>query len=210
MKHEIPPQHEGRQMDATKSVSFALAIEAQHFYYVVCDRILAIDNWHAIAKLPMASFTHLDNGGRAISRAPKEGDYIQIDIPGPGLANTDGYDYVKVERIDESKEEHFQALTLTLRPCSSPLDQSDVETKHFFQNIATSTLQILRVENSIHAHYFGRNEVLNLDVLSFSDKLRNFVIGIGAKLGASFPQWESLLTGLLDTNIPSPNDSASS
>jgi len=42
--------------------------------------------------------------------------------------------------------------------------------------------------------------VINLDVDLLSDKLRNLLIGIGAKLGASFPQWKSLLKGIMDTN----------
>lgn len=201
MKHEIPTQHDGRKMDASESISFANLADAKQFYDVVRNRLLRISHWYQVAELPMATFTHLDKAGQATLQAPHLGDYIQIDIPGPGLPSTDGFDYVQIERIDESNDPNLQALTITLRPCSNPLSPHDAETKHFLQNIATSTLQIQRINNSINANYFGRNEVINLEVDALSDKIRNFVIGAGAKLGASFPQWKSLLKGLLNTNM---------
>ncbi|WP_270088975.1 hypothetical protein [Sphingobacterium sp. SYP-B4668] len=201
MKHEIPTQHDGRKMDASESISFAHLADAKQCYDVVRSRLLCISHWYQIAELPMATFTHLDNVGQATLQTPNIGDYIQIDIPGPGLPSTDGFDYVQIERIDESNDPNLQALTITLRPCVNPLSAHDDETKHFFKNIATSTLQIQRINNSINANYFGRNEVINLEVDALSDKIRNFIIGAGAKLGASFPQWKSLLKGLLNTNI---------
>ncbi|MEJ5056091.1 hypothetical protein [Sphingobacterium sp. MYb382] len=200
MKHEIPQQNEGREMDAYESVNFTDVAQANEFYEKVRSRLMNINKWHELAKLPMATFVYLNPLGLETRDSPKVGGFIRIDIPGPGLPSTDGYDYVRIENIDESKEENFQALTITLRPSDNPEHQSGEDTQHFFKNIATSTLQIQRVDTNINASYYGRNEVINLDVDSVPDKIRNLVIGLGAKLGASFPQWKSLLKGVIDTN----------
>jgi hypothetical protein len=48
------------------------------------------------------------------------------------------------------------------------------------------------------AEYHGRNELVNKDVDKITDKLRNIVVGLAAKLGMSFSQWKSLIEGLVD------------
>ncbi|MGJ1317152.1 hypothetical protein ACR776_01195 [Sphingobacterium spiritivorum] len=201
MKHEIPIQQTGRSMDASESICFPEKVDAKDFYEIVRNRLLRIDKWYALAELPMASFIQIDQNGQETTDLPKVGNFIKIDIPGPGLSSTRGFDFVRIERIDETDEDNLQTLTLTLRPSTDPIDQSDNEIKHFFKDIATSTLQIQRINNSINVNYFGRNELMNLDVEALTDKLRNFFVGMGARLGASFPQWKLLLKGLVNSNI---------
>lgn len=201
MKHQIPIQHTGRSMDASESVCFPEKVDAKDFYEIVHNRLLRIDKWYELADLPIASFVQIDQNGKETFDLAKVGNYIKIDIPGPGLLSTQGFDFVRIERIDETDEDNLQEVTLTLRPSSDPNDESDNETKHFFKNVATSTIQIKRINASINANYFGRNELLNLETEALTDKLRNFFVGMGARLGASYPQWKLLLKGLINSNI---------
>ncbi len=199
MKHTIPPPIEGRQIDASENLTLSSHEEAQRVYEEVKLRLLQVNRWYEYAKIPMASFTHLDENGEPTDARVKVGDYIQINIPGPGLRSTDGYDYVRVDHFDETEQDNIEVTTLTLRPAGDPFNSDNTdETKHFFKNLATSSLQIIRVDNNIQANYFGRNEVVNDEVSGISDKLRNLLVGAGAKMGASYPQWKSLLKGLVE------------
>lgn len=64
--------------------------------------------------------------------------------------------------------------------------------------MATSTLLIKRENRDVIAEYHGRNEVVNSDITKVTDKIRNIVVGIAAKLGLSFSQWKSLIEGLVE------------
>lgn len=197
MKHTIPPQTDGQQIDASENITLNSYEEAQRYYEEVKLRLLQIDRWYEFAKVPLASFAHLDEHGQETDAVVKVGHYIRIDVPGPGLESTEGYDFVRVDHFDETDEDNIQVTTLTLRPSEDPLGDDSEETKHFFKNLATSSLQIIRVDNNIQANYFGRNEVVNYDVEALGDKFRNLLVGVGAKMGASYPQWKSLLKGLI-------------
>ncbi|MGN0022132.1 MAG: hypothetical protein ACI35Z_15115 [Sphingobacterium hotanense] len=197
MKHHIPPQVEGKKLDIDELIEFEKSIEAKAFYLEAKDRLLNISNWFAIASLPASSFEHLDRQGKSSNQMPQEGDFIKIDIPGPGLLSTGGYDYVRIEQISESNTTGSETITMTVRPSSKPDDSDDEETKHFFQSLATSSFQINRVGNTVHASYYGRNEVINLEMDSFVDRIRNLFIALSAKLGASYPQWKALVNGFL-------------
>ncbi|MGM1430083.1 hypothetical protein ACS126_12555 [Sphingobacterium lactis] len=198
MKHAIPKQEEGKKLDITESKTFLSKEEAVDFFNLTRAKLLNINNWFEIASLPASTFTLLDTLGTKKEGPAEEGDYIQIDIPGPGLWSTGGYDYVRVEQIDESREENTAILTMRLRPSTLPNPEDDLETKHFFNNMSSSTFQIKRVGNLIEASYFGRNELMNMELDSLADKIRNIFVALGAKLGSSFPQWKALIHGLLD------------
>ena len=56
----------------------------------------------------------------------------------------------------------------------------------------------MRENNTVTAAVLARNEVANTtNNTSLIDKLRNAVVGTGAALGLSNPQWKSLVNGLL-------------
>ncbi|WP_293935426.1 hypothetical protein [Sphingobacterium sp. UBA6645] len=197
MKHHIPPQVKGKKLDIDEFIEFEKSIEAKAFYLKAKDRLLNISNWFAIASLPASSFEHLDRHGEPSNQMPQEGDFIKIDIPGPGLSSTGGYDYVRIEQISESNTTGSETITMTVRPSSNPDDSDDEETKHFFKSLATSSFQINRVGKTVHAYYYGRNEVINLEMDSLVDRIRNLFVALSAKLGASYPQWKALVKGFL-------------
>lgn len=198
MKNFIPAQHEGKDMTISDSIEFENEIQAKNFYLEAKNRVLAINDWDEIGKFSISTFEHLDPFGKHSEEKPQEGDFVKIDIPGPGLWSSSGYDYVQIEQIADTSDNSEELFTLTLRPSSMPMGNDDHETKHFFKNMATSTLQIKRDGKTVEASYYGRNEVMNLDLESIIDRLRNIFVALGAKLGASYPQWKSLIAGILE------------
>lgn len=199
MKNPIPSQYEGKQLDLNAGRDFDTDNAAKQFYQVVKRRLLRAFEWYDIAEIPAATFSLSDENGEEILREMRVGDLIRIDIPGPGSPKGDGYDWVRVDKIDEDHEEHGDLFSITLRPTSNPRE-ADEEVAHFFTKLATSTLLVRRAGRHVEVEYHGRNELINDQSESISDKLRNAVVGLGAKMGFSFSQWKSLIEGMIKDN----------
>lgn len=199
MKDPTPQQYIGKQLDLQAETSLDDVKESKEFFNIVKKRLLRSFEWYDIAKIPAATFVLTDHRGRELLREMRENDLIRIDIPGPGNASGNGFDWVKVEKItgekNEEKDEEF--CSITLRPTSNPEEDND-EIAHFFKSMATSTLLVKRQNITVSAEYHGRNELINEDTDNLTDKLRNIIVGLAAKLGLSFSQWKSLIEGLVD------------
>lgn len=191
----IPEQHEGKQVDLESRTILPDSDGASAFLRLVKSRLLDINHWDTIAAVPVATFVLTDAyGGEAIKSRPKEGDHVRIDIPGPGTVAGDGYDWVVITDIADIEDKF---CSITLQPASNPLKQGE-DTGHFFKSSASSTLVVERKGREVIARYHGRNEVANTDTESTLDNIRNSLVGISAKLGLSYPQWQGLLDGLLE------------
>lgn len=202
MKHSIPPQHDGKQLDHFAEITFDNDKQSRDFYQIARSRLLHPYEWYRIAKVPGATFVLADKSGRKLIRKMREGDFLQIDIPGPGSSVGDGYDWVLIEEIrDQIGNPSEESCYVTVRPAANPKSDDYGEIAHFFEKMATSTFLIKRVHTNVRAEYHGRNEVINLDTSKLSDKLRNSLVGIMAKLGLSTPQWKGLIEGFVDPKI---------
>ncbi|MGK6351468.1 hypothetical protein [Parapedobacter sp. DT-150] len=193
----VPPQRTGKQVDLDSQITLPDEDRARDFFALAKRRLFDVSHWYEIAEMPMSTFVLTDEyGGEAVKSRPKEGDHIRIDIPGPGPSVGDGYDWVQVEDITEAETLEGEQCAMTLRPTANPLKLND-DTAHFFQDVASSTLIVERRGNEVIARYHGRNEVINTDTDSALDNARNAMVGAGAKLGLSYPQWKSLVAGLV-------------
>lgn len=199
MAEQIPEQIEGKALDYFKSVDFSSTNEANLLFEKAKNRLLDVNNWDEITGTPSAMFKIKDEHGLELDRPVQQGDYIQIDIPGPGLPSAGGYDWVHVESINKESSSDRRQICITLRPCADPTDENN-DTAHFFRSLATSSILIEQKDKHIFLHYAGRNEVINTDNTALLDNFRNFMVGLGAKMGASFPQWKALIEGLGSTH----------
>lgn len=114
-----------------------------------------------------------ESTGQAVQGNIYERACLRIDILGPGLPSADGYDWVRVEKLTQEQE------------------------------MATSNFIITLKDADIEVRYAGRNELVNTNNASNWDNIRNFFVGITAKIGASYPQWKALVDGLCE---PPPRD----
>lgn len=198
MKDELPKQDEGSQMDVFEKVTFKDEAKAKAFYPVVRQRLLEVYNWDKWCGFPTATFVLTDPFGKAIKRQVMEGDYFKINIPGPGTTKGDGFDWVVVEWIREEQSLAGQRISIRVRPAANPL-HPDLETAHFFKDKATSTFRVYRNGVEVHAEVHGRNEIPNSESAVLINNVRNVLVGWMAKIGCSYPQWKSLVKGLLQT-----------
>lgn len=192
----IPVQTIGSEMNASADKQFGTFFEAEAFYQIVKQRLLTVNQWYDFADLPMSAFKLFDHSGRSADRIAKEGDHIRIDIPGPGTKTGGGYDWVVIEKITEEATGQNQVISMRVRPAAHPLSE-DKHTAHFLKETATSTFQVKQMGTKVRTEQHGRNEEPNTETAHTLDNFRNTMIGWGSKLGFSYPQWKSLVKGLI-------------
>jgi len=199
-KIPLPEKEEGSQKDIEAKEKMATVEEAKQLFEAAKNRLLQVNYWDKICGKASAVFKLTDQKGQEIEDTPKVGNHFKINIPAPGISAGEGFDWVRVEAIEENKDEinDTEYLLMRVRPSENPL-KSGEEVAHFFSDKATSNFVVLREKNVVTAAVLGRNEVANTNAVSnLFDKIRNAVVGTGAVGGLSYPQWKSLVNGLLD------------
>jgi len=192
----IPKQQKGGKVDIAAEVQFDTEIESQNFFEIVKRRLIDVNNWDEACLAPASVFRLINSEGKEIVGNVQEGDFIRINIPGPGTKMGEGYDWVRVETIITNQQENSEVLSITVRPSHHPLHAFS-ETAHFFKDDASSTFQVKRMGKTVSAEVHGRNELANNDTPSVIDNIRNTLVGWSAKLGMSYPQWKLLVEGLV-------------
>ncbi|CAN5276932.1 hypothetical protein BH20BAC1_BH20BAC1_22410 [soil metagenome] len=192
----IPQNIEGKPTDVEHSVTVANSEEAAEIFKTACSKMLEINKWHKLIGSASAHFK--DANGDDINPPAKVGDYIRIDIPGPGPSSGDGYDWVRVELMDDHRNATCEEESMGMRVRSSKNPkQNDAEVAHFFTGDATSVFIIHRKANVVTSSYHGRNEKLNTDTEKVYDKIRNAIVGTGAFIGLSELQWSFLMSAFV-------------
>jgi hypothetical protein len=195
---KIPPQEEGKQSDIIETIKASNNEEAKLLFLQARKRLFDIARWSDISAGISASFVLTDKYGKPKQGSPAKGDHFRIDIPGPGSSAGEGYDWVRVEMVDDTRapEANTEWATIEVRPSEDPAKQEGVA--HFLQEQATSSFVVKREGNLITAGVHGRNEKPNTETRNLSDKIRNTVIGGLAVAGIATIQWQKLVKGLLN------------
>lgn len=200
MKHRDikPPQEQGASSDIIKTIHLKSSGQAKEHFKIVKNRLLNVSDWHNVSKNPSARFILTNSKGEEVLRDAKEGDMFKINIPAPGPAAGDGFDWVKIhsikDEIDEETDSEF--LAIMVKPAKNPTGDT-ISPAHFFDDKASSTFIVNRTGKAISAEVHGRNERPNVKQTGITDTIRNAVIALGAMLGFSKIQWEGLVKGLI-------------
>lgn len=193
----VPPQQEGRQADIIEKIKTPDIPQAKLFFQQVKKRLLDIAHWEDISEGISASFALINKYGKVKNGYPETGDHIRIDIPGPGPPAGRGYDWVRIEMIEEgATETDREWCIIKVRPSEDPVKKEGVA--HFFENQATSSFIVKREGTLLSAEVHGRNEKPNTENKKLSDKIRNAVVGTAATTGLAKIQWQKLAKGLLN------------
>ena len=196
-QYTIPPQQTGSQTDVVEEKKLPTEDEARNLFVQAKERLLDVNHWKDISEDISTSFVLVDNFGNLKSGPPKPGDFVKIDIPGPGPTAGEGHDWVKVEAIEDysAPDASQESISILVRPSHDP--RMEEGTAHFFDNKATSSFVVKRDKNNVSAAVHGRNETSNTAAKTVSDKLRNAVIKVAAAVGFSAIQWTKLVKGLV-------------
>ncbi|CAG4994697.1 hypothetical protein DYBT9275_01447 [Dyadobacter sp. CECT 9275] len=192
----IPKNLEGTSISAESQVKSANEEEARFLFTTAKHRLLDVNSWEQLAGKAMASFTLTDEHGSDQPGLAVKGRYFRIEIPGPENNAGQGYDWVKVEEIEEYKSEDVESIGLRVRSAPNPATDSS-ETAHFYSDESTSTFTVTREKTTVTAAVYDRNTKANTETGELGDKIRNAVVGLAGKLAFSKIQWEKLTKGLL-------------
>ena len=198
-KAAVPSQKEGAKSDTVHAVKLKSHEDALALFQTAKKRLMKINDWHQLCGMGTATFALTDAEGKKIKRMAREGDYLRIDIPGPGSKTGTGYDWVRIKKIlqETDQDRDYEATVIHVSPADNPRNNSS-DTAHFFDQHASSTFLVTREKNVVTAEIHGRNEKPNTNPDSPLDVIRNTFIAIGAILGFSKMQWKRLAKGLLD------------
>ena len=198
MSHQlIPLQEKGKSVDLEENIKVNDDTAAKKIFQHAVYCLSHPTTWHDSAGTLSATFS-ID--GKQKEQSLEPGDHIRINIPGPGLKEGEGEDWVRVETIETDFDKDYdESFGMLLLVCPNPHTEGDA-IAHFFAAGASSTFLVMRKAGTVTAHYKGRNESPNTDELALTDKVRNVVVAGGALAGVSELQWRALLKGLLDGN----------
>ena len=186
LEQNTPDQKEGIQKQFSETVELETVEAARQFYKVARERMLDVNNWKQICDGLSSTFRLRNAHGEPVGhRLPEKGDFLQIDIPGPGPEAGDGRDWVRVETVEDDNSVTADEIALMrVRPAPSPLNGQG-EVAHFLDQQATSTFVVFRIGNRVTAEIFGSDEVANTESAGLLDKVRNVATSIVSWLGFS-------------------------
>ncbi|AXY72591.1 hypothetical protein D3H65_00750 [Paraflavitalea soli] len=197
----VPAKVSGKHTVTTTRYMAHNRIEAEAYYLIAAGRLLDVNHWQQWAGKATAAFQLVDAYGREQYRSVQKGDYFRIGIPAPANPDGKGDDWVQVQEVG-ARNTGQQSLTyITVRAALSPLKQED-SASHFFDRTATSTFLVYQENCELIAAVYGRNEHPNSNSSQLITRLRNWLVYIGARLGLSALQWQSLTKGLLQFSGP--------
>ncbi|MEO5889966.1 MAG: hypothetical protein ABIQ31_06905 [Ferruginibacter sp.] len=198
----IPPEIKGKNTDLETSVELETIGEAMDTFKRAHKRMLNPPLWHKLCGPASAEFILTGETDVEEHRLAKKGDHFRIDIPGPGPSAGGGYDWVKLESVEDDANPGTdeESCGIKLRAAARP-GEEDNGTAHFFNAEATSSFIIQRKGKKVTASYHGRNEIPNTDTTKTSDKIRNSVVAMGAYAFLSELQWSALIKGFLEKEI---------
>lgn len=162
-------------------------------FNILKQRFFAINHWRKYCADSSTDFKLCNSSGQIVDRLPEIGDFIRIDIPGPGSSAGKSYDWVEIIQIDTDIPDR---VMIQCRPSRCPLKESR-KIAHFYSCKATSTFVVSKGKDFVQAGIYGRNEYPNLKS-GFIDSIRNIMIAIGGMFGFSKIQWKCLANGLVD------------
>ena len=189
---KLPPQESGAETNTEHSIVAANEADAIKLFERAKQRLLHVNEWEKLCGAGSANFQLTDALGKDVERPAQVQDHFKIDIPGPGTVTGQGYDWVRIEHIEETDD----SLLMRVRPATNPRNEAG-DVAHFFSEEATSNFIVKRTTNTVEAAVYGRNELPNTHAEKGVDKARNTMVALSAMAGISKIQWKSLVKGLL-------------
>jgi hypothetical protein len=187
----IPANTDGKAITAEAVAVTDNVEEACALYTIARKRLLFVHSWGNITGKWSADFQLTDDKGNEVDRFAQPGDHFRIDIAGPGSSAGDGYDWARVEAIEEVHEDDVDSVAIRVRPAANPRSANN-NIAHFYSDQSTSTFVVTREGTTVTASVYDRNIEPNEETTSLIDKARNAVVGLGARHGLSKIQWQAL------------------
>jgi hypothetical protein len=196
----VPRQRTGKAIDARASLTLKNENEAKAFFNIVKNRLQNVNGWADLSGNLSATFQLVNPDGMEVRRNLQRGDYLKIDIPGPGNKTGNGYDWVQIEDVENKSSASSESFSFRVRPTGKPWSQSHTRNRdvaHFYSRESTSTFTANREGRNVVAVIRDRNTKPNKMANRPFDRIRNTIVGTLGVLSFSKIQWQNLVDGLL-------------
>ena len=194
----LPEQETGIASDTIETIELPNHELAREFFTRLRQCMLDVDSWEKFSGESSASFKLMNPLGAPKKGLPEIGDHFRISIPAPKTDKGDGYDWVRVEKLEEGRDDKEDIFIMQVRPSPNPhTSHSDEEVAHFFTDAATSSFIVRRTNNIVSAEVHGRNEKPNTGSTAIGDKIRISIVVFGAMAGFSKFQCINIVIGLV-------------
>ena len=167
-------------------------------YQLAKNRLLDINHWGKLTGKLFANFQLVDSKGKELKGTVKKGDYVKINIFGPGTQSGEGDDWVYVEDVAEYADQEVESVGIKVKPASNPTRPHDDTVSHFYSKDSSSSFTVTRRSEKIVVGIYDRNIEINTDTDNGFDKARNAIYGAVAKTFFSKIQWKLLAEGILE------------
>lgn len=176
----IPHQTEGAFHDTEKTKNLGSLEMSDMKYRIIKTNFLAVNYWKDFGGKGSAEFRLYDLDGNFKTTQPTQGDFIRINIPGPGDLKAKGYDWVKIIKLTNelSLEDELECLTMVTQPSEEPGDSSG-HIAHFYSKKSTASFRVAKGKDFVRIGIYGRNELSNVSNSGFFGRIRNFFIASG-------------------------------
>src|SRR6187402_927064 len=111
----IPVHIEGKQNDLVHSLVVQTRDEAVDCFKRDYKRLLNPKTWHELGGIFSGEFVLVNDHGEQLNRLAQVGDLYRIDLPGPGSGTGDGYDWVRVDAIEDYSEQSADEELFAIR-----------------------------------------------------------------------------------------------
>lgn len=192
----VPDQQTGKAIDASSTSELSEVEEAKAFFNQAKERLQNVNQWKDIAGTLSATFQVVDATGTEVQRNAQKGDYLKIDIPGPGTNSGEGYDWVQIEEVESTSLPDGERFAFRVRPTANPQNRKE-DVAHFYSEESTSSFVVERHNATITASVHDRNTKPNTDADTAIDKIRDAVVGAAGVASFSKIQWKKLTDGLV-------------
>ncbi|MCT2409860.1 hypothetical protein NZD88_20090 [Chryseobacterium antibioticum] len=192
----VPQQQSGGFHDTESQKQFEPTLLPLKFQ-LLRERFFDVTKWKSYCGAGFAAFKLYDPKGCEAKRIPQKGDFMRIDIPGPGKKEAKGYDWVEITDLCFQEDSSSESVIITCRPSRDPKNSKNHHIAHFYSPKSTSTFMISRTPTHLKAAVYGRNERPNFNA-GFIDIIRNLMVAAGGMMGVSKIQWKKLSDGFLD------------
>jgi hypothetical protein len=194
---QIPKHIRGKSSDIVSMVCKEDEILAIEHFKEVKNHLISVNKWHTYSDDIRTDFYLVDENDNLVSKGFEIGNYIKINIPGPGNPSGKGFDWTEITSIqDGSDETNNPFFAFTVKPCAAPNVASN-STTHFYTDDTTNTFVARCVSNCVYLEVHSRNELENTKNVPILDKIRNKAIAVGGKLGLGNLNWDAFTKGLL-------------
>src|SRR6476660_810088 len=122
----IPAHYKGIKTGASTYAESPTRHDAILLFEEAKKRLLNINQWHVLCGEGSAVFQLTDDKGQPVNRNPVKGDLIRIKLPAPPNNQGDGFDWVRIEEFENTKDllKDQDIFGFRVRPVQNPLDNT--------------------------------------------------------------------------------------